>query len=74
MEAELIGLYDVFTVPDRRNEALPIGLREDAADCERLGWEDRLLRVGASNPSARAVYRALGFADAYSYHDRTPAA
>lgn len=70
-EGALVGLYDVFTAPKARGQGLA-GLL-----CERMlstsvseGTEVAYLQVDASNAAARAVYRRLGFADAYAYHYR----
>ena len=70
-EADLVGLYDVFTEESARNRGLSTLL------CERLlsisadqGARIAYLQVGAQNEPARAVYRRLGFADAYPYHYR----
>jgi GNAT superfamily N-acetyltransferase len=71
VEANLAGLYDVFTVPAARGQGLSRRLcaqllvlaRERGA---RIGY----LQVDASNATARAVYHRLGFADAYAYHYR----
>jgi GNAT superfamily N-acetyltransferase len=71
VEGDLAGLYDVFTVPAARGQGLSqwlctqlLGLaRERGA---RIGY----LQVDADNAAARAVYRRLGFVDAYGYHYR----
>ena len=70
----MVGLYDVFTANEARNNGwarLLCGrLLERARDGgARVGY----LQVDASNGAARAVYRRLGFADAYAYHYRTSA-
>lgn len=72
-EAELVGLYDVFTRQDARGQGLARLL------CERLlalaaaeGAEVGYLQVEADNAVARRVYQRLDFADAYSYHYRQP--
>ncbi len=74
-EADLVGLYDVFTHPVARGQGLA-GLL-----CERLlsisalqGAEVAYLQVEAENLAAQAVYRRLGFAAAYGYHYREPTA
>jgi len=72
VESEVVGLYDVFTAPVVRGQgfasalckALLLRAREDGA-------ERAYLQVEADNGAARAVYRRLGFADAYAYHYRT---
>ena len=68
-EAELVGLYDVFTRDSARGQGLARLL------CERLlslaasaGAEVAYLQTEADNRTARRVYERLGFADAYSYH------
>jgi ribosomal protein S18 acetylase RimI-like enzyme len=70
-ECALVGLYDVFTDPQARNQGLA-GLL-----CERLlasaandGAEVGYLQVDAANEPALAVYRRLGFQPAYGYHYR----
>jgi GNAT superfamily N-acetyltransferase len=71
-EADMVGLYDVFTAPSARNQGRARWL------CARLlqqaqqhkGAKIAYLQVDADNLSARAVYRRLGFADAYAYHYR----
>jgi len=75
VEADMVGLYDVFTVPQARGTGLSKLL------CERLLSQARLhgarlayLQVDATNHVARSVYHRLGFADAYSYHYRAAAA
>jgi ribosomal protein S18 acetylase RimI-like enzyme len=73
VEADLVGLYDVFTHPQARGRGLARIL------CSRLlaqahagGARSAYLQVDADNAAARAVYRRLGFADAYAYHYRSP--
>jgi len=70
-EAELVGLYDVFTAPEARGQGLARRLCARAlalaqADGARVAY----LQVEGDNESARAVYAKLGFADAYAYHYR----
>jgi GNAT superfamily N-acetyltransferase len=71
LEARLAGLYDVFTAPRARGRGLATAL------CARLlqraaaaGARAAYLQVGAGQVTARAVYRRLGFAEAYGYHYR----
>lgn len=71
LEAELVGLYDVFTVPQARGRGVSRGLcghllAQAHAQGARVGY----LQVDAANQAARTVYRRLGFADAYGYHYR----
>lgn len=72
-EGCFVGLYDVFTHPDARNQGLAGWL------CERLlslaafeGATLGYLQVEADNSAAQAVYRRLGFAFGYRYHYRQP--
>ena len=71
-EADLVGIYDVFTRPDCRGRGFARALCEQLigsarADGARIGY----LQVDSDNLPARAVYRRLGFRDAYAYHYRT---
>ncbi|HET9975984.1 MAG TPA: GNAT family N-acetyltransferase [Burkholderiaceae bacterium] len=70
-EADLVGLYDIFTAPAVRGQGLARRL------CARLlalaqaeGAGTAYLQVEGDNADARAVYARLGFADAYAYHYR----
>ncbi|MDO9032799.1 MAG: GNAT family N-acetyltransferase [Hydrogenophaga sp.] len=72
-EAEIVGLYDVFTLDSARGRGFA-GLL-----CKRLlalaaqqGARLAYLQTEATNDAARRVYRRLGFADQYSYHYRQP--
>ena len=72
-EADLVGVYDVFTAEDARGQGLARRL------CTRLltrardeGARSAYLQVEADNHAARSVYRRLGFADGYAYHYRMP--
>lgn len=70
-EGELVGLYDVFTAPAARGKGLAQALCGEllvrsAREGARIGY----LQVEASNAPAQAVYRRLGFVDAYGYHYR----
>jgi predicted GNAT family acetyltransferase len=71
-EADLVGLYDVFTHPDARGQGLARRLCGHLlATAHMAGAEVAYLQVDADNAPARAIYQRLGFADAYSYHYRT---
>jgi ribosomal protein S18 acetylase RimI-like enzyme len=68
-EGDLAGLYDIVTAPTARNRGLATLL------CEHLLLQSALtgattgyLQVDADNPPALAIYRRLGFAEAYRYH------
>ena len=71
-DADLVGLYDIFTAPAARGRGLARAL------CARLlalardeGARTAYLQVDAADAPARAVYTRLGFQDAYSYHYRS---
>ncbi len=71
-EADLVGLYDVFTAEAARGQGLARRL------CIRLltrardeGARAAYLQVDAANHAARSLYARLGFADGYAYHYRT---
>ncbi|MDP1693799.1 MAG: GNAT family N-acetyltransferase [Burkholderiaceae bacterium] len=71
-EADLVGLYDIFTAEFARGQGLARRL------CSRLLLDARsegarcaYLQVEGHNQAARSVYRRLGFADGYAYHYRT---
>jgi ribosomal protein S18 acetylase RimI-like enzyme len=71
-EAELVGLYDVFTASEARNSGWARKLCGQLLDRARQhGARVGYLQVDASNLAARSVYRRLGFRDAYAYHYRT---
>ena len=68
-DADLVGLYDIFTAPAARGRGVARAL------CARLlqmardeGARTAYLQVDAANGAARKVYTRLGFQDAYSYH------
>jgi len=74
-EADMVGLYDVFTATEARNIGWARKLCGHLLDRARQrGARVGYLQVDASNLAARAVYRRLGFRDAYGYHYRTAAA
>ena len=71
IEADLAGLYDVYTATAARGRGLATAL------CGHLmtqalarGARHAYLQVEADNPAARSVYHRLGFVDAYAYHYR----
>ena len=70
-EADLVGLYDVFTAETARGQGLAMRLCEHllalaAAQGARVAY----LQVEADNASARRIYQRLGFTDRYAYHYR----
>jgi ribosomal protein S18 acetylase RimI-like enzyme len=73
-EADMVGLYDVFTASHERNQGWARRLcAELLRRAHRIGARTAYLQVDASNVAARSVYRRLGFADGYAYHYRTAA-
>ncbi|MDO8376175.1 MAG: GNAT family N-acetyltransferase [Aquabacterium sp.] len=71
-EADLVGLYDVFTHPDARGQGLARRLcGQLLAQARAAGARVAYLQVESDNASARAIYHRLGFADAYAYHYRS---
>ena len=76
IEADTVGLYDVFTATSARGSGLSRWLCARLLnDARRQGAQRAYLQVEAQNHAARSLYRRLGFADAYRYHYRArPAA
>jgi len=74
VEADMAGLYDIFTAVRERNQgwARRICVHLLRRGCN-LGARVGYLQVEANNQAARSVYRRLGFDDAYAYHYRTAA-
>jgi ribosomal protein S18 acetylase RimI-like enzyme len=71
LEDDMVGLYDVFTACGSRGQGLACLLCSHLlAHARRQGASVGYLQVDAQNHAARAVYRRLGFVDAYSYHYR----
>jgi GNAT superfamily N-acetyltransferase len=75
IEAELVGLYDVFTRESTRGQGLATLLCQRllalaAASGARVGY----LQVDADNLAARRIYERLGFVEGYRYHYRHAAA
>lgn len=72
-EAELVGIYGVFTSPPHRGKGLCTALCSRLIDCARA-QDARVayLQVEATNHAARRIYERLGFADGYGYHYRSP--
>ena len=75
MESGIAGLYDVITSEAARRRGHGERLcRHLLSWASRHGARIGYLQVDAGNEAARRIYCRLGFADAYSYHYRTPAA
>jgi GNAT superfamily N-acetyltransferase len=71
-EADLVGLYDIFTAPLARGQGLATALcARLLAQANHQGARTAYLQVDAANGAARKVYARLGFQDAYSYHYRS---
>jgi len=69
LEGELVGLYDVFTVPEARGRGLARMLCQHLlARARERGARHAYLQVESDNRQARSVYFRLGFSDGYSYH------
>lgn len=66
-----LGITAVEVVPSARRRGLGSHVVAGLAQwAERLGARDAYLQVEASNTSAQAAYRKLGFGDHHSYHYR----
>jgi GNAT superfamily N-acetyltransferase len=71
IEAELVGLYDVFTRESERGRGLASSLcRHLLVLAAGQGARVAYLQVEGDNLDARHIYQRLGFADAYAYHYR----
>ena len=72
-EGDMVGLYDVFTHPAVRGQGLARRLCAALlGQAGAAGARVAYLQVEADNAPARALYRRLGFVDAFRYHYRTP--
>lgn len=72
-EGVLVGLYDIFTVPEHRGQGLGRSLCTQLLSLAReQGARSAYLQVSADNDGARSVYQRMGFVDGYGYHYRTP--
>ena len=75
IEAELVGLYDVFTAESERGRGLARQLCLSLLEGARAaGATTAYLQVEGDNLPARRIYHRIGFADAYAYHYRGPSA
>jgi ribosomal protein S18 acetylase RimI-like enzyme len=71
IEADLVGLYDVFTSPSARGRGCARQLCQHMlVHARERGARHAYLQVEGDNHPARAVYHRLGFADGYAYHYR----
>jgi GNAT superfamily N-acetyltransferase len=72
IEGDLVGLYDIFTLPAaRRRGHASLLCRHLLARAREHGARHAYLQVDGGNEAARCVYARLGFADGYAYHYRT---
>jgi ribosomal protein S18 acetylase RimI-like enzyme len=72
IEADLVGLYDVYTAPASRGRGHASRLCRHLLSMARdRGARHAYLQVEGDNHDARAIYHRLGFADGYAYHYRT---
>ena len=70
-EADLVGLFDVFTSEPARGKGVAYDLCRHMLELAgSAGARTAYLQVDASNRTARGVYQRLGFQDGYSYHYR----
>jgi GNAT superfamily N-acetyltransferase len=70
-EADLVGLYDVYTHPSARGRGCARWLCEHALwQARERGAQQAYLQVESDNLAALAVYRRLGFRPGYRYHYR----
>jgi ribosomal protein S18 acetylase RimI-like enzyme len=70
-EADLVGLYDIFTSEALRGQGLARRLCVHLLQVARAeGARCAYLQVEGDNHAARSVYKRLGFADGYAYHYR----
>ena len=71
LEGDLVGLYDIFTMPRVRGRGIASRLCTYLLnEAVTRGAAHAYLQVEAENHAARAVYTRLGFADGYGYHYR----
>jgi len=71
-EADLVGLYDVFTATQARGRGYASQLCSHLlTQARREGARHAYLQVEGDNHPARAIYHRLGFGDAYAYHYRS---
>jgi len=70
-EADLVGLYDIFTAEPARGRGYASRLCAHLlVQAHRNGARHAYLQVDGDNQPARSIYHRLGFADAYAYHYR----
>ena len=71
-EGRIAGLYDVFTLIDRRGRGHGLQLCSALLQqARRDGATEAYLQVGSDNEVAKRLYAKLGFRFAYRYHYRS---
>lgn len=71
-EADLVGLYDIFTAETARGRGYASRLCAHLLiEAHRHGARHAYLQVDGDNHAARSIYHRLGFGDAYAYHYRS---
>jgi ribosomal protein S18 acetylase RimI-like enzyme len=74
-EGGIVGLFDIFTPPERRGQGHASNLcRQLLQIASSGGAHEAYLQVGSDNFEAQRVYARLGFQFAYRYHYRSPVA
>ena len=72
-EGDYIGLFDIVTDPDHRNRGHGAALVNALlASAVATGAKTAYLQVVSENSAAIALYRKLGFSEAYHYWYRIP--
>lgn len=75
LEAELVGLYDVYTAEASRGKGYATLICEHTLSfAATRGAKAAYLQVDADNVPARSLYGRMGFSDGYAYHYRVNAA
>ena len=70
-EGGRVGLFDIVTLPQARRQGAARRLVEALlAWGQAAGAREAYLQVMAANSAAIALYRSLGFVEAYRYHYR----
>jgi ribosomal protein S18 acetylase RimI-like enzyme len=74
-EAEIVGLFDIFTPPENRGQGHAESICRALLQVARSeGANQAYLQVGSDNAPAQRLYTRLGFEFAFNYHYRSPVA